>query len=113
MEKIREVVWSKNLVKYYRYEEIVKPVKFLEALAAKGWKFDNVFMRRDAEMDMQFDIGYYTLEELRQTEASLAYGDPCNFTLNAMLNGHAAEIHFSNDSSIVYIITTEPDLELE
>ena len=113
MEKIREVVLSKNLVKYYRYKEIVKPVKFLELLAAKGWEFDKVFMRRDAEMDMQFDIGDYTLEELRQAEASLAYGDPCKFTLNAILNGHTAEIHFSDDSSIVYMVTAELDFELE
>lgn len=113
MEKIREVAFTNNIVKYYRYEKIVNPVEFLEALAAKGWKFDKVFMKRDAEMDMQFDIGYYTLEELRQAETLLAYGDPCMFTLNAVLNGHTAEIHFSDDSKVVYIFTTEPDFELE
>ncbi len=35
MEKIREVIDKNNIVKYYRYEEIVKPVEFLEELAAK------------------------------------------------------------------------------
>ena len=113
MEKYNEIVFSKNIVKYYQCEEIVKPVAFLETLAAKGWKFDKVFMKRDAEMDMQFDIGEYTLEELRQAEASLAYGPACQFTLKASLHDHTAEIHFSDDSKIVYMITTEPDFELE
>ena len=113
MEKISEDIYTNNIVKYYRYGEIVKPVAFLEALAAKGWKFDKVFMKRDAEMDMQFDIGYYTLEELRQSEASLAYGPACKFTLEASLNGHAVVIHFSDDSKVIYMVTTEPDFELE
>ena len=113
MEKIREVVLSNNLAKYYRYEEIVTPVEFLESLAAKGWKYDKVFMKRDAEMDMQFDIGNYTLEELRKAKASLAYGPACMFTLEASLNDHVAEIHFSDDSPIVYMSTIEPDFELE
>lgn len=113
MEKIREVIFKKNIVKYYRYEEIVTPVEFLESLAAKGWKYDKVFMKRDAEMDMQFDIGNYTLEELRKAKASLAYGPACMFTLEASLNDHVAEIHFSDDSQIVYMSTIEPDFELE
>ena len=113
MEKIREATNKKNIVKYYRYEEIVKPVEFLEELAAKGWKFDKVFMKRDAEMDMQFDIGNYTLDELRKFKASLAYGPACMFTLEASLNDHVAEIHFSDDSKIVYMSTIEPDFELE
>ena len=113
MEKIREATDKKNIVKYYRYEEIVKPVEFLEELAAKGWKFDKVFMKRDAEMDMQFDIGNYTLDELRKFKASLAYGPACMFTLEANLDDHFAEIHFSDDSKIVYMFTTEPDFELE
>ena len=113
MEKIREVIFEKHIVKYYRYEEIIRPVEFLESLAAKGWKFDKVFMKRDAEMDMQFDIGDYTLEELRKAKASLAYGPACVFTLEASLNEHFAEIHFSDDSKIVYISTIEPDFELE
>ena len=113
MEKIREATNKKNIVKYYRYEEIVKPVEFLEELAAKGWKFDKVFMKRDAEMDMQFDIGNYTLDELRKFKASLAYGPACMFTLEANLDDHFAEIHFSDDSKIVYMFTTEPDFELE
>ena len=113
MEKIREATDKKNIVKYYRYEEIVKPVEFLEELAAKGWKFDKVFMKRDAEMDMQFDIGNYTLEELKNVKASLAYGPACMFTLEANLDDHFAEIHFSDDSRIVYMFTTEPDFELE
>ena len=113
MEKIREATNKKNIVKYYRYEEIVKPVEFLEELAAKGWKFDKVFMKRDAEMDMQFDIGNYTLEELKNVKASLAYGPACMFTLEANLDDHFAEIHFSDDSKIVYMFTTEPDFELE
>lgn len=113
MEKIREAVYKKNIFKHYRYEEIVKPVEFLETLASKGWKFDKVFMKRDAEMDMQFDIGDYTLEELRQSETSLAYGPACMFTLKASLNDHVTEIHFSDDSPIVYMVTTEPDFELE
>jgi hypothetical protein len=29
MEKIREVIDKNNIVKYYRYEKIVKPVEFL------------------------------------------------------------------------------------
>ena len=113
MEKIREVIFKKNIVKYYRYEEIVTPVEFLESLAAKGWKYDKVFMKRDAEMDMQFDIGNYTLEELKNVKASLAYGPACMFTLEANLDDHFAEIHFSDDSKIVYIFTTESDFELE
>ena len=113
MEKIREATNKNNIVKYYRYGEIVKPVEFLEELAAKGWKFDKVFMKRDAEMDMQFDIGNYTLDELRKFKASLAYGPACMFTLEANLDDHFAEIHFSDDSKIVYIFTTEPDFELE
>ena len=113
MEKIEEITNEKNIVKYYRYEEIVKPVEFLEELAAKGWKFDKVFMKRDAEMDMQFDIGNYTLDELRKFKASLAYGPACMFTLEAKLDDHFAEIHFSDDSRIVYMFTTEPDFELE
>ena len=113
MKKIREVIFKKNIVKYYRYEEIVTPVEFLESLAAKGWKYDKVFMKRDAEMDMQFDIGNYTLEELRKAKASLAYGPACMFTLEASLNDHVAEIHFSDDSKIVYMSTIEPDFELE
>ena len=113
MEKIREVVYNKTIVKYYRYGEIVKPVAFLEELAAKGWKFDKVFMKRDAEMDMQFDIGNYTLEELRESEQALQYGPACMFTLNAVLDGHAAEIHFSDDSKIFYMMTDEKDFELE
>ena len=113
MEKIREATNKNNIVKYYRYGEIVKPVEFLEELAAKGWKFDKVFMKRDAEMDMQFDIGNYTLDELRKFKASLAYGPACMFTLEANLDDHFAEIHFSDDSRIVYMFTTEPDFEFE
>ena len=113
MEKIREVIFKKSIVKYYRYEKIVSPVAFLETLAAKGWEFDTVFMKRDAEMDMQFDIGYYTLEELRKAETSLACGDVRMFSLNAKLNEHTAEIHFSDDSPVIYMRTTEPDFELE
>ncbi len=70
-------------------------------------------MRRDAEMDMQFDIGNYTLDELRKVKASLAYGPACMFTIEAKLDDHFAEIHFSDDSKIVYMFTTEPDFELK
>ena len=113
MEKIRQVVSGSNFVKYYRCNDIIHPVAFLEDLAAKGWKYDKVFMKRDAEMDMQFDIGYYTIEELRQLDKSLAYGPACQFELEAQLDGHRAQIHFSDDSKIVYMLTSDPEFELE
>ena len=69
MEKISEVIVKNGIVKYYRCEKVVNSVEFLESLALKGWKFDKVFMKRDAEMDMQFGIGYYTLEELNRGKA--------------------------------------------
>lgn len=113
MEKIRQSVSGNNFVKYYRCKDIIRPVAFLEDLAAKGWKYGKVFMKRDAELDMQFDIGYYTIEELRQLEKALAYGPACQFTLNAYLDDHMAEIHFSDDSKIIYILTVDPEFELE
>lgn len=113
MEKIRQSVSGNNFVKYYRYKDIIRPIAFLDDLAAKGWKYDKVFMKRDAEMDMQFDIGYYTIEELKQVEKFLAYGPECQFTLNASLNGNTAEIHFSDGSKIVYILTINPEFELK
>ena len=113
MKKIREIVWKNAIIKYYQYEKVVKPVEFMEALSTKGWKFDKVFMERDAEMDMQFDIGYYTLDELRQAETVFSYGDPCTFTLPATLDDHSAEIHFCDGSQIIYIYTSEIDFELE
>ena len=113
MEKCSETVYGSQYFKYYRREKPVAPVAFLEELRGKGWSFHKVFMQRDAEMDMQFDIGNYTLEELKQAEASLACGPACKFTLEANLNSHAVEIHFSDDSEVVYMITTEPDFELE
>lgn len=113
MEKIRQGVSGNNFVKYYCCKDIIRPVAFLEDLAAKGWKFDKVFMKRDAEMDMQFDIGYYTVEELRQLEKDLTYGPACQFTLDARLDDHVAEIHFSDDSKIVYMFTDDRDFELE
>ena len=113
MEKIRQVAYTKDFVKYYRCEDIITPVAFLEELAAKGWKYDKVFMKRDAEMDMQFDIGYYTIEELRLRQNALDYGPACLFALEAQLGDHKAEIHFSDDSKVVYMITAESEFELE
>lgn len=113
MEKIRQAVSGNNFVKYYRCKDIIHPVAFLKDLAAKGWKYGKIFMKRDAEMDMQFDIGYYTIEELRQLEKTLAYGPACQFTLDAHLDGHMAEIHFSDDSEIVYMFTSDREFELE
>lgn len=113
MEKIRQSVSGNNFVKYYRGKDVIHPVSFLENLAARGWKYDKVFMKRDAEMDMQFDIGYYTIEELRQLEKYLAYGPACQFTLDARLDDHMAEIHFSDDSKIVYMFTADQEFELE
>ena len=100
-------------MKYYRCKDIIKPVAFLEDLAAKGWKYDKVFLKRDAEMDMQFDIGYYTIDELKQFEKNLSYGSACQFTLDAHLDDHIAEIHFSDDSQIIYMLTVDPEFELE
>ena len=111
MKKIQEITMSKGYIKYYRYDRVICPVEFLEDLAAKGWKYDNVFMKRDAEMDMQFDIGNYTLAQLR--EMDLSSGPACMFTLEASLGPHTARIHFSDDSKVVYMETTEKDFELE
>lgn len=114
MEKIRQAVSGNYFVKYYRCKDIIKPVAFLEDLAAKGWKYDKFFLKRDAEMDMQFDIGYYTIDELRRLEKDLSYGPACQFTLDAHLDDdHMAEIHFSDDSKIVYMFTVDPMFELE
>jgi hypothetical protein len=113
MKKISEVIVKNGIVKYYRCESVLNPVEFLESLVSKGWEFDKVFMKRDAEMDMQFGIGYYTLAELKESQASFAYGAPCQFTLEATLGSHVAQIHFSDDSAIVYLVTAEPDFELE
>ena len=112
MDKIDESFMHGNFAKFYRYKEDIKPVKFLEKLASKGWKFDTVFMKEDAEMDMQMLIGDYTLEKLKRIER-IFDDDTYKFKLKASLNNHVAEIHFFNDSDVFYMVTSEPDFELE
>ncbi len=113
MEKISTVRSGSGYTKYYRYGQTVRPVPFLEELAAKGWQLGKLTMRRDAEMDMQMDAGAYTLEELKRSQPQLAYGADCRFTLEACLGEHRAQIHFSDTSAVVYLVTAEEDFELE
>lgn len=112
MDKISEVITNQGYVKYYNYGEIIKPVEFLEELQSKGIMVGKVFLKRDAEMDMQMGMGNYTIEELKKTERSLSYGSACNFILKTEFNAVPVEIHFSDNSKILYMITKEKKLEL-
>lgn len=113
MEKIREVTVNNGFVKYYKYDKIVNPVEFLEELIEKGIPVDKIFMKRDAEMDMQFDIGEYTLEELKKAAKALAYGPTCKFLLKTEFNSIPVEINFKDDSKVIYMITPDPSIELD
>lgn len=113
MEKYREVQYKNVSIKYYKNSNIIKPIEFLEDLQSKGIPVEKVFMKRDAEMDMQFGIGEYTIEELKQSSfVQDGLGD-CLFTLKTEFFGIPVEIHFSENSDIVYMATPDPSIELD
>ena len=112
MDKIDESFMGGNFAKFYRYKEDIKPVKFLETLASKGWEFDTVFIE-----ERNFDCGMHfmddcTLGKLKRIERRFD-DEEYRFKLKANLNDHVAEIHFFNDSDVFYMVTSEPDFELE
>ncbi len=61
---------------------------------------------------MQFDIGDYTLEDLAAVQKRLEYGPACQFTLNTSIDHVPVEIHFSDDSTAVYLVTPEKELDI-
>lgn len=108
MEKLEVIRTNRGYAKYYRLSREPVPEEFLAELKALGWTFDRVFLRRDAEMDMQFDIGFYSPEALPRTQG----GPPRLFTVTATREGKSGEIRFCDDSDVVLLVTDHPDLEL-
>ncbi len=112
VELIRIMEYSRHCSKFYRCQEIVCPVPFLKKLRDAGLAFDRVSMKRDAEMDMQFGAGDYTLEALEASGPFPDNGDACLFTVKTWIDGVPVEIQFSDDSDIVYLVTPKRDLDL-
>ena len=107
MEKLETIRTNRGCAKYYRLDRQADPREFLEDLTAMGWTFDRVFLRRDAELDMQSDMGFYAPADLPSPD-----GTPRLYTLTAHRNGKSGEIHFSDDSNVVYLVTKDEELEL-
>ena len=113
MEKINELINNNKYVKYYSCGENIVPVELLTKLKTAGFQFDKIFLKEDAEMDMQMRIGQYSLEELENNKNLFLNNDIYNFTVYAIIDENQVEIHFYNDSKVLYMITDNKYLELD
>lgn len=112
MNKVNEMILNGRYFKFYNYGEDINPIKLLKELKMYGFEINKFFLKEDAEMDMQMMIGEYTLEELENKPSLHLDENDYNFSIPATIYGENIEIHFFNNSNILYMVTDDKDLEL-
>lgn len=112
MDKVNEMTLNGKYFKFYNCGGNIEPIKLLKELKMYGLEINKFFLKEDAEMDMQMMIGEYTLEDLENKPSLHLDENVYNFSIPATIYGKNVEIHFFNNSNILYMVTDDKDLEL-